>query len=188
MLLSRGDTKDAMRSLLSASLAVLILGLAACGESSGGGADSASGSQNELIGKPAPSFSVSTANGKGTVDLSSLKGKVVIVDFWATWCGPCKESFPKLQEIYTKYNSSGLEIVGLSEDDENQGIAEFGQAHGNVKFPIGWDNGKSVAGQYKPPTMPTSFVIDKNGIVRFVHVGYHDNDQAEIEKELKTLL
>jgi thiol-disulfide isomerase/thioredoxin len=164
------------------------MGLAACGESSGGGADSASGSQHELIGKPAPSFSVSTANGKGKVDLSSLKGKVVIVDFWATWCGPCKESFPKLQELYTKYNSSGLEIVGLSEDDENQGIAEFGQAHGSVKFPIGWDNAKSTAGQYKPPTMPTSFIIDKNGIVRFAHVGYHDNDQAEIEKELKTLL
>ncbi len=180
----------AMRSLFSASLVAMLLGLAACGESTGGGADSASGSQHELIGNPAPSFSVATANGKGTVDLASLKGKVVIVDFWATWCNPCKESFPKLQELYTKYNGNGVEIVGLSEDDDkdNKAIAEFGQAHGAVKFPIGWDNAKSAAGQYKPPTMPTSFVIDKNGIVRFAHVGFHDNDEAEIEKELKTLL
>jgi peroxiredoxin len=167
-------------------ISLIAVMLAAC--DSGGGAESASGSQHELIGKPAPEFSVQTANGRGKVDLGSLKGKVVIVDFWATWCGPCKESFPKLQELYTKYSGSGVEVVGLSEDDENQGIAEFGQAHGSVKFPIGWDNGKSAAGQYKPPTMPTSFVIDKSGIVRFAHVGYHDNDQAEIEKELKQLM
>ncbi len=177
-----------MRSLHRLSLLAALV-LAACDSTgTGGGAESASGSSHELVGKPAPSFSVSTANGKGKVDIASLKGKVVVVDFWATWCGPCKESFPKLQELYTKYQSNGLEIVGLSEDDENQGIAEFGQAHGSVKFPIGWDNGKSIAGQYKPPTMPTSFVVDKNGIVRFAHVGYHDNDQAEIEKELKGLL
>ena len=153
-----------------------------------GGADSAAGKQHELIGKPAPSFSVQTANGKGKVSLSSLKGKVVVVDFWATWCGPCKESFPKLQELYTKYQSSGVEMVGLSEDDENQGIAEFGQAHGSVKFPIGWDDGKSIAGQYHPPTMPTTFVVDKNGIVRFAHVGYHDSDQDELDKEIKGLM
>jgi thiol-disulfide isomerase/thioredoxin len=153
-----------------------------------GGAESASGQNHELIGKPAPSFSVQSANGKGRVSLGSLQGKVVIVDFWATWCGPCKESFPKLQELYTKYQASGVELVGLSEDDENQGIAEFGQAHGSVKFPIGWDDGKAIAGKYKPPTMPTSFIVDKNGIVRFAHVGYHDSDQAEMEKELKTLM
>ena len=176
-----------MRSLLLISF--LAVGMAVgCGESSGADAQSASGSQHELVGKAAPEFTLDTANGKGKVDMASLKGKVVFVDFWATWCGPCKESFPKLQELYTKYNASGLEIVGASEDDDNNGIAEFAQAHGNAKFPVGWDNGKSIAGQYKPPTMPTTFVVDKSGIVRFVHVGYHDQDQAELEKELKSLL
>ncbi len=164
----------------------LFLAVAAC--DTGGGADNAGSQQHELIGKPAPAFTVDSANGHGKVTLASLKGKVVIVDFWATWCGPCKESFPKLQELYTKYQASGVELVGISEDDENQGIAAFGQAHGSVKFPIGWDSGKSIAGQYKPPTMPTTFVVDKNGIVRFAHVGYHASDEAEMEKELKTLL
>jgi len=177
-----------MRSILMISVLAVSMAVG-CGDSgTAGGAESANGAQHELVGKAAPDFSVDTANGKGKVSLASLKGKVVIVDFWATWCGPCKESFPKLQELYTKYNASGAEIVGLSEDDENQGIAEFAQAHGNAKFPVGWDNGKSIAGQYKPPTMPTSFVIDKNGIVRFVHVGYHDNDQAELETEIKQLM
>jgi cytochrome c biogenesis protein CcmG/thiol:disulfide interchange protein DsbE len=182
-----------MRSLHLAFLAVVV-GVASpfasgCGDAGGGGgAESASGQQHDLIGKPAPSFSVETANGKGKVAIDSLKGKVVFVDFWATWCGPCKESFPKLQELYTKYQASGLEIVGVSEDDDNQGIAEFGQAHGSASFPLGWDKAKAIAGKYNPPTMPTTFVVDKNGIVRFVHVGYHDNDQAELEKELKKLL
>jgi len=163
-------------------LGVIFLALVACD------ADSADSQQHDLIGKPAPQFSVQSANGKGKVDLASLKGKVVIVDFWATWCDPCKESFPTLQDLYTKYQGSGVALVAFSQDDENQGIAEFGQAHGAVKFPLAWDNGKTIAGQYHPPGMPSSFIIDKNGIVRFVHKGYHAGDSAELEKEIKSLM
>ncbi len=166
---------------------LVLVAAAACVAACDSGAESASGQQHALIGKPAPTFSVKTANRKGTIDLASLSGKVVVVDFWATWCGPCKESFPKLQELYAKYQGS-VELVGLSEDEDNQGIAEFGQTHGAITFPIGWDTGKTIAGRYNPPTMPTSFVIDKNGVVRFAHVGFHDNDEAELEKELKTLM
>ncbi|MGH7329010.1 MAG: TlpA family protein disulfide reductase, partial [Polyangiaceae bacterium] len=119
--------------------------------------------------------------------LSKLSGKVVVVDFWATWCGPCKKSFPKLQELNVKYKASGLEIVGISEDDDKGGIADFGSTLG-AKFFIGWDQDKSIAGKWHVEAMPTSFVIDKKGIVRFVHAGYHDGDEAEIEKEIKGLL
>jgi peroxiredoxin len=169
----------------SALLAAVVTGSAvACG---GSGASSPGGAQHELVGKPAPDFSLATNNGQGTVKLASLHGKVVIVDFWATWCGPCKESFPKLQELYTKYKPN-VEIVGVSQDEDAGPIAEFGKSHGDVKFPLGFDDKKSIAGQWKPPTMPTSFIIDKNGIVRFVHVGFNDGDEAEVEKELKQLL
>ena len=171
-------------------LSIFIVGFAvACGETSGAGPDTntaASGS-HPLVGSPAPGFSLDTANGKGKFDLAKVKGKVVVVDFWATWCDPCKKSFPKLQDLYTKYNASGMELVGISEDEENSGISEFGNAHG-AKFPLAWDDGKSIAGQWQPKSMPSTFVVDRNGIVRFAHLGYHDGDEAEIEKEVKSLL
>ncbi len=172
--------------LSSVLIGACALVLPSC-DSGTGPADSPSGSQHPLVGNPAPSFSFESANGKGKVKLAALKGKVVIVDFWATWCGPCKESFPKLQGLYSKYQDSGLEIVGVSEDDEKAGIADFGQTYG-AKFPLGWDKEKSIAGQWHPPSMPTSFILDKDGVVRFAHPGYHDGDEAKVEKELKSLL
>lgn len=173
------------RLLALTSLAALI----ACGTAGSGGADTntAASGAHPLIGSPAPGFALDTANGKGRFDLAKVKGKVVVVDFWATWCDPCKKSFPKLQELYTKYNASGMELVGISEDEESSGIAEFGNSHG-AKFPLAWDNGKSIAGQWQPKSMPSTFVVDRNGIVRFAHLGYHDGDEAEIEKEVKSLL
>lgn len=173
------------------SLALAFAFTMACGSAGGGGGGSdgttAAGAGHPLLGSPAPLFSLDTANGKGKFDLGKVKGKVVVVDFWATWCDPCKKSFPKLQELYTKYNASGMELIGLSEDEENAGIKEFGNSHG-AKFPLAWDSGKSVAGQWQPKSMPSTFVVDRNGIVRFAHLGYHDGDEAEIEKEVKSLL
>lgn len=167
---------------------IALLTLAACGSAGGGGGgETAAGAGHPLIGAPAPDFSVDSVNGKGKFALAKVKGKVVVVDFWATWCGPCKKSFPKLQDLYTKYNASGLEVVGVSEDEENSGLKEFGSSHG-AKFPLGWDTGKSIANQWQPKSMPTTFVVDRNGIVRFAHLGYHDGDEAEIEKEVKSLL
>lgn len=165
--------------------------LAACG--SGGEAGGAKGptststssKDSPLVGNPAPDFSVSRVNGTGTVKLADLKGKVVLVDFWATWCVPCKKSFPKYQELYVKYKDK-IEIVGLSEDDDAQDIDAFSKTHG-VKFPLGWDENKSIAGKYDPKAMPTAFVIDKAGVVRFAHKGYEDGDEAQLERELKEL-
>ncbi len=169
---------------------LLALPAAACG----GGAAESSGESTPvsggLVGKPAPDFSVSAvANGKGKVALSDLRGKVVLVDFWGTFCEPCKKSFPKLQDLHSKYAASGLRIVGISEDegDDKGSIPGFASAYG-AKFTLGWDEDKSVARSYKPPTMPSSFLIDKNGVVRYAHVGFHDGEEVEVEKEIKELL
>ena len=186
-----------MKNLVSVSLLITSSMFLACGSSGGAGGDTKgsdtaataddSGKSHPLNGQQAPDFTVASQNNQGSTTLSKLSGKVVVVDFWATWCGPCKKSFPKLQELNVKYKASGLEIVGISEDDEKGGIADFGSTLG-AKFFIGWDQDKSIAGKWHVEAMPTSFVIDKKGIVRFVHAGYHDGDEAEIEKEVKGLL
>jgi cytochrome c biogenesis protein CcmG/thiol:disulfide interchange protein DsbE len=119
--------------------------------------------------------------------MTGLTGKVVIVDFWATWCEPCKKSFPKLQDLNTKYKASGLVIVGLSEDDDKGGIKDFGSSFG-ADFPLLWDADKAVAGKWQPGSMPSTFIVDRKGLVRFIHRGYHDGEEVDIEKELKTLL
>lgn len=150
-----------------------------------GGAGGSKPSGAVKVGDTAPTFSIDSLNGQGKAALAS--GKVTIVDFWATWCEPCKKSFPKYQELYVKYKASGLEIVAVSVDDEKGSIPAFAKSHG-AKFPVGWDNGKKIADQYKPENMPTAYVIDKNGVVKFIHKGYHDGEEKELEKEIKSLL
>jgi cytochrome c biogenesis protein CcmG, thiol:disulfide interchange protein DsbE len=180
---------SSIHQLLAVGVMACALGMSACGGNEAGantGGVGESGGKHALVGNPAPSFAIDSVNGKGKIDLAKLKGKIVLVDFWATWCEPCKKSFPKLQELNVKYKASGLVIVGVSQDDENQGLSEFGKTYG-AEFAIGWDGEKSIAKKYKPPSMPSSFLIDKEGVVRYAHLGYHDGDEAQVEKELRSL-
>jgi cytochrome c biogenesis protein CcmG, thiol:disulfide interchange protein DsbE len=183
----------AMKNLVLRSLALLVASLSTfgCAAADGSGKGSESGgSDNALVGNPAPDFNVkAVAGGSGSVSLKALRGKVVLVDFWGTFCEPCKKSFPKLQDLHTKYAASGLKIVGISEDDsdDKDKIPAFAGTYG-AKFTLGWDEDKSIAKSYKPPTMPSSFIIDKKGVVRYAHVGFHDGEEVEVEKEIKELL
>jgi peroxiredoxin len=174
-------------ALLAAAPQVLV----ACGGAAEEGKESSSAAdKGGLVGNPAPEFAVKAVAGpKGTVSLKSLRGKVVLVDFWGTFCEPCKKSFPKLQDLSTKYAASGLRIVGISEDeaDDKEKIPGFADTYG-AKFTLGWDEDKSIARAYKPETMPSSFLIDKKGVIRFAHVGYHDGEEAKVEREVKELL
>ena len=166
--------------LILASL--LAVGTIACPEAVG-----AADASHPLIGNPSPSFAVDSVNGKGKVSTAGLSGKVVIVDFWATWCEPCKKSFPKLQDLNARYKADGLAVVGVSEDDDKGGIKEFANSFG-ADFPLLWDSDKSIAGKWEPGSMPATFIIDRKGLVRFMHHGYHDGEELEIEKEVKSLL
>lgn len=164
----------------------LAIGTGACASST----PEALGAQDEshpLIGNPSPSFHLDSVNGMGQVSMAGLSGKVVIVDFWATWCEPCKKSFPKLQSLNAKYKGSGVTVVGLSEDDDKGGIREFANSLG-ADFPLLWDSDKAVAGKWQPGSMPATFIVDRKGLVRFIHRGYHDGEELEIEKEVKSLL
>jgi cytochrome c biogenesis protein CcmG, thiol:disulfide interchange protein DsbE len=177
---------------LSTSVALvftLALTLPACGGGEGGKVNTGGTSgaaSGGLVGSAGPDFTADSVNGMGKVSLAANKGKVTIVDFWATWCEPCKKSFPKLEELNVKYKDK-LVILAVSEDDENNRIADFGKTHG-AKFPLIWDKEKAIAGKWSPPGMPTTFIVDKTGTVKFIHQGYHDGEELEIEKEVKSLL
>jgi peroxiredoxin len=80
-----------------------------------------------------------------------------------------------------------LAVIGISVDDEPDGIADFAKQTG-AKFPLAWDEGQALSRQYEPSTMPTSFIIDKNGVVRFVHSGFHSGEEKEIEQQVQSLL
>ena len=136
-------------------------------------------------GPKAPPFSLDSVMGGGKVTIP--EGKVVIVDFWATWCAPCKKSFPKLQELYVKYKSSGLEIIAISVDDDKKGVPGFVKANGDAKFLVAWDKDHAVANAFKPDSMPTTFILDKSGNIAHTHKGYRDGETDEMEKEIKAL-
>jgi cytochrome c biogenesis protein CcmG, thiol:disulfide interchange protein DsbE len=137
------------------------------------------------VGKAAPPLSIQTLNGKGPVSLESLSGKIAIVDFWATWCGPCKKSFPKLEEL-AKQNAGKVTVVGISVDDSKDGVADWAKAQG-ASFPIGWDDGHAIAKKWKVEKMPTTYILDGTGTVRFVHEAYHDEEGELIGRELALL-
>jgi peroxiredoxin len=121
------------------------------------------------------------------VNAASLVGKVVVIDFWATWCAPCREELPVLQKLYKKYASQGLVVVGVSVDKEAANITQFLQKM-PLSFPIVHDAAHAVTGKYAPPRMPSSFIVDRKGIVRYVHGGYRSDDAAEFEKQIQALL
>jgi len=165
--------------------AVMFSALPGCG-SMGAGASSAASEQHPLVGAAAPHFELPTADGKKKVSLSTYAGKVVIVDFWATWCAPCHESFPAYQRLAAKFGSK-LTVIGISVDEDPAGIPKFARETG-ATFQLLWDDGQTVSKSYEPPTMPTSFVIDASGIVRFVHSGFRGGDESAIESEVASLL
>ena len=114
-------------------------------------------------------------------------GRVVVVHFWATWCAPCNKSFPALQALYVKYNDRGLEVAAIAVDDEKGGVANFAKQHG-VTFPVAWDEGHKVTEQWKVQSMPSTMLVDKAGNLVATHSGWHDGEEAELEKELAGLL
>jgi cytochrome c biogenesis protein CcmG/thiol:disulfide interchange protein DsbE len=174
---------------VSAGLAAGLTGMAGCGAEDAAAVEAKSPDDvaDPLLGNKGPDFSRKAVAGDSTISLHSLVGKVAIVDFWATWCEPCKKSFPKLEVLNVRYKESGLRIVGISEDDDQAGIPMFASELG-ARFPLIWDENKSIASKWHPKSMPTTFIVDRKGTVRFVHLGYHSGEEAQIEREVKSLL
>lgn len=151
-----------------------------------GPASANEGEDHRLLGVQAPAFELKAQSGADRVSTADTAGKVTIVDFWATWCKPCKESFPFYQALVDKHGGQVV-MIGISVDDAPDGIADFAKQTG-AKFPLAWDEGQALSRQYGPPTMPTSYILDRNGIVRYVHAGFKAGSAEEIESKVESLL
>jgi len=137
-------------------------------------------------GQRAADFEKKSLSGQ-TVKLSALRGKVVLVDFWASWCEPCKRELPLLGKLASRLRARGVEIVTVNIDDKKENAEAFVKAHALEQLTVIPDLDKSLVGQYEPPKMPSSFVVDKSGVVRAVNAGFDDGDEARIEKQLASL-
>lgn len=147
---------------------------------------SAMASQAVTLGQAAPDFELK-GEGATQVRLSALKGKVVYLDFWASWCGPCRQSFPWMNDMQTKYGSRGLQVVGVNLDAKDSDARNF-LAETNARFLLAFDNNGITPKQFGIKGMPTSYLIDREGRVVFEHVGFNLSKAPTLEKEIAKLL
>lgn len=119
--------------------------------------------------------------------VGELQGKTIVLNFWATWCAPCRQEMPQLNRLYEKYRSSGFVLLGVNVDDDPSKAAEVATKLG-VTFPVLLDANKNVSKLYDLNTMPSTVLIDREGTVRYVHRGYLAGYENNYEKQIRELL
>jgi len=141
-------------------------------------------------GEPAPDFTLPGVRASDPeVQLSTLQGKVVYVDFWASWCLPCLRSLPQINGLYEQYREQGFEVVAITIDDPVEDATEFlDDLEVPLVYAVVLDATADVMDQYRVVGMPTSFLIDREGVIRKVHKGFREGDTELLEQELLPLL
>lgn len=145
----------------------------------------ASVSLNVTAATDVPNIKLPGLNGE--VNLEELRGKVVYLDFWASWCKPCVKSFPWMAKMKTAYQDQGLEIVAVNLDTDRK-MADAFLKKVEVNFIIAYDPDGDTASQYKLRGMPSSFLIGRDGKLYATHIGFRDKDKPKIEQAIKQLL
>ncbi len=134
----------------------------------------------------APNFTLKSILGDN-LRLSEYRGQIVLINFWASWCAPCRQEMPALEALYQEYKDIGFTIFGINVDNEQEkGIAAAAQA--NVNFPILFDANKQVSEKYDVQAMPTTVVVGRDGTVQYVHLGYKPGDEATYAKKLRMII
>ena len=142
-------------------------------------------SYSQEIGKPAPDFSGISVKGD-TVKLSDYSNKVLIIDFWASWCKPCREEFPFLIDLYNKYSEKNFSVLAINLDDEISKIDKFtNDIDMKPPFKILFDKSSKIPVLYNVDAMPSSFIIDKKGIVRDINIGFKSSDKEKFIQEIE---
>jgi len=134
----------------------------------------------------APDFTLRSGEGRN-LRLQEQRGRVVMVNFWATWCGPCRQEMPHLNRLYDKYKSSGFVLLGINIDDDPANAAALAAKLG-VSFPVLYDTDKRVSRLYDLNTMPSTVLIDRDGTVRQLHRGYVNGYENTYEQQIRELL
>jgi peroxiredoxin len=144
-----------------------------------------SASADELSGA-APDFDLASRDG-GRVALSDLAGQVVMVNFWATWCGPCRQEMPQLEALYERYSDLGFTLLGVNVEEDSSGADAF-LAETPVSFPILFDPENKVSELYNVVAMPSTVIIDKSGNLRFIHHGYQPGYENDYQSQIRALI
>lgn len=139
------------------------------------------------IGKLAPEFSARSLSGDKNHSLAQYRGKVVFLDFWASWCGPCQTSLPMLDELRKEFPADAFQILAVNVDKDPQKARAFLDRH-PVGYPSVSDPEGKLPETYGLPTMPSSYLIDRKGVVRYVHAGFRSKDIDEIRARIREVL
>lgn len=138
-------------------------------------------------GQTVPSCQATLADTGAQLDFNAYKGKVVLVDFWATWCPPCKKSMPFLNSLRNEKQKDGFEIVAINVDENSDEAKQFLAAN-PVDYLMAFDPNGNCPGVFDVKAMPSSYLVDKTGTVRLVHLGFRDGDEATIQQHVEKLL
>lgn len=139
-----------------------------------------------LTGQPAPDFALRSATGD-VLRLSEYRGDVVMINFWATWCGPCRQEMPLLDELYSRYQRVGFKLFGVNIDVDSRRAMSMVDDLG-ISFPVLFDTRKEVSKLYRVEAMPVTILVDREGNVRYVHHGYKPGYEQLYLDEIRTLL
>ncbi len=134
----------------------------------------------------APDFTLPSLGGEN-VRLQEQRGRVVMINFWASWCGPCREEMPHLARLYEKYRASGFTVLAVNIDEDPAKAARLAQQLG-MRFPVLLDTGKQVSRTYDLSAMPSTVLVDRDGRVRHVHRGYRDGYAETYDRQIRDLL
>ena len=135
---------------------------------------------------PAPAFKLESMGGK-PVSLDQFKGQVVMINFWASWCGPCRTEMPILEKLHAKYKPMGFTMIGVNVEPDSSLAAKWLQAT-PVTFPILFDTKSEVSKLYSVAGMPSTVIIDRKGNLRWLHRGYKDGDENEYLNQIRALV
>jgi peroxiredoxin len=136
--------------------------------------------------QPAADFTLKSLAGDN-IRLADLKGQVVLINFWASWCGPCRQEMPVLDRLHQRYRDTGFAVLGVNVEGEVAPARDLAQKTG-VTFPVLIDAGQQISKLYDLKAMPSTVVVDRDGRVRYVHRGYKPGDEEKYVQVVKELL